>query len=593
MARGRSRALSLGALLVLVLLLGSGTIFLWRRLPPTSGLLGMGWSGSPFSGPGDLPTAIHSASLAGLTVWVYSNPETRRVTPDSFYLPEVMRWRQTLTDLGARAVRPENADVLVFPYALCLDERLRALLARQLERGKGVVTAGAVGAYGGRCEVRPDTLLTYLLGGTGSLQPLPLPDSGSHYAVVLGETVLGAGVPPGSRIEIRPSSHQLAFHGSGREAFYADFLRHPRPVSGVPYFDGATARSRVDSGRVAALGFALTDLAGSFSEAVTRAMIANAVVWAGGRPMAEIAPWPHDARAAVVFAEDVEYDFDNAARVVSVLRKLGVPGSFYLLGSAAREHLETTQRIAAYGEVGTHTVDHRNLDHRSYDRQLRQLEWSQRDITELIGHPVAGLRPPEERFDLETLKAWQAAGGDYVFAANNVRTAAPELIPIGDDSMVVLARVFDDDYHFLDVEDVRDRSRLVAHFVTDLNDIAQLRGLYMFSTHSHILGRPDLLSALTAFAETVRNDSTVWVATASQVANWWRARSHVRVQPAPDGTTVQVTNDGSEVFPSGVLVVELPDGERQRVALDPIRTGGTVVVPIPETPRAEEEKDRP
>ena len=56
-----------------------------------------------------------------------------------------------------------------------------------------------------------------------------------------------------------------------------------------------------------------------------------------------------------------------------------------------------------------------------------------------------GLRPPEEQFDMATMSAWLAANGTYLFSANDARSAAPELLPIGRDTVVLVGRVGSDD----------------------------------------------------------------------------------------------------------------------------------------------------
>ncbi len=604
-ARFLALAISVGAAAIFFASAG----FFWTSLPPTAGLLGNtpSWYADRGAGPPQLPTATWPGSLAGVRVAVLEDPENQRVTPPGFYSAEVAAWKRLLEDRGARYAPVSTADVLVLPYALCMSWPLRLLVARHLNAGKGVVTAGPIGSYGAHCDPTPDTFISQLLGGPGSMRLLTQPDSGSDYAVVLGESALGAGVPPGARMEIRPA-RQIVFRGAERGIYYADYMRAPvasaagvgaapaapaagstsaAPAAGStsaaaspePY-DGAVVRIRVGDGRAAAFGFALTHLVEGFSAEVGRTVATNAIRWAAGQPVLQIAPWPSGHSLAVVLAQDVEMGFENAQPVGQLVHARHAPATFFLLGTDAEAHEKLTKSLDGRVELGTHTVDHRALGGLPLDRQVRQLEWAQRQMTALIGHPVAGLRPPEERFDLATLRAWRAAGGAYVFASNNMRAAAPEIIPLGDDSIILLARDDHDDYHLLAQEGIRDREKLLARFLDGVRETADYRGLDMISFHSHLLGSPELRGVLASLVDGLRHDPGVWLADAADVATWWKARAHVRVTSGADAGTAVVVNDGSARVEGLVLLADLADGTRRRIDLPALDAGAQTVVVI-------------
>ncbi len=562
MGERRSRTLALLTIVgALAIFLGS-SVFFWNALPPTSGLLGspLAWA-SATDGPAELPSALSPASLAGVRVAVLESSDNERVTPAGFYAAEIGLWKDLLRRQGATLAPLSSADVLVLPHALCASVSLRLLIARHLERGGGIVTTGLTGAMDGRCRPVADTLLLDLVGGGhGAVRPLRA-DSGSYYAVVLGETELGAGIPPGARIEIRPS-HQIAFSGSGREVFYTDYLRAPRPAPGDTAAIGAVVRSRVGAGRAVAFGFALGQLVEGWSDGVGSAMAANAVAWAAGRPIAHLASWPEGAGAAVVLAQDVEQQFDNAGRVADLLRKDRVPATFFLVGADAEEHTRTARRVAGSVEIGTHTVAHEDLRGQPIEWQIRQLAWAQRELQRLVGHAAIGLRPPEEQFDLTTLKAWSSLGGTYVFGANNLRTAAPEIVPLQRDSIVLLARSGVDDYYLLATEELRDRGQILGRMLDEVGTAVDYRGLYVASFHSHLLGSPELLAVLDSFVSGVRARGDVWFASAGDVARWWRQRYDIRVEPDSTGHSVRVLNTGSRALQGALVLVDLPDGSR-------------------------------
>jgi Polysaccharide deacetylase len=579
--RARARSVAAFGLILAALLCGGAMLLFWEMLPSTSGLVGTNsaWHSTTAAGTPDLPSVLSPQSIAGTRVAVLDDAENERVTPTGFYEREVAAWRDLLHGEGAVLAPLTDADVVVLPYAVCLGEPVRQLLARQLERGAGLVTVGPVGARDGHCQPEADTVLTSLLGGSGEVRLLPQPDSASDYAVVLGQSALDAGIPPGARIEIRPA-RQIAFRGSDRSVYYSDYMRVPQSAAMSPYFDGAVVRSRVDAGRVVAFGFALTHVVPGWSRRVSDALATNAVAGAGGRPVVQLATWPNGAKAAVVLAEDVEHEFENGGRVAQLLAKRGVPSTAFLLGNLADENRVTTRKLAEHDEIGTHTVNHAVLQGQSLRHQTQDLQWAQRQLTRLVGHPARGLRPPEEKFDIATLKAWLQAGGDYVFADNNLRAAGPELIPLDGDTLVLLARTGNDDYYMLQTEGIRHRPVLLHHMLDEVRRAKEFRGLEMLSFHSQLLGSPELLGVLGSFADSVAHDPEVWLARAEDVVDWWCARHAVRFSLSPDGRVVDVTNGGRARIQGAVLLADMPDGQRLRYALQPLQPGQSVAVAL-------------
>jgi peptidoglycan/xylan/chitin deacetylase (PgdA/CDA1 family) len=335
-------------------------------------------------------------------------------------------------------------------------------------------------------------------------------------------------------------------------------------------------RARVGPGRVAAFGFGTAHAVPGWSEEVVRRLALNAVRWAAGHPAYQLAAWPDGRRGAAVVAQDVESDFRNAAGAVDLLRQQRVPATFFILGRLADRDHRTTRALAGYGEIGTHTFDHLALDQRRGADLLGSLRHSKRDAEALAGRPVLGLRPPAERFNLETLRAWAGVGGSYVFAANNARAAAPELVPLGRDTLVLLARVVADDYQVLERSGVRDRAVMSREVLRDLDEVIAEHGLYMFSYHSHMFARPELRPVLLSLAEALHATPGIWVAPAGDVARWWRARAGLRLDPSPDGAAVRVTNTGLTSVAHAVVLVDLPSGSQRRLALPTLQPGESV-----------------
>ena len=563
-----------GALLVLAL----GVLF-WRVLPsPVPAHAGHTFTDAkPYKGTPILPSSLPAPLARGIRAAILVEPENDRLNAPGAYERAIRTWREMLLSLGVQIVAPGDADVLVVPQAACLGPVQRRLIQAHLAKGRGIITTGAVGAYDGVCTPLRDTLIASLLGiGHGAIRPAPRRVNDAHYAVLLGESVLGAHMPPGARIEFSPAG-QIVFLSSAREMFYCDFLRTPMNA-GRPFFDAAALRAAVGPGRVVAFGFSPADLVGDWSVDIGRILVSNAVQWAAGHMIFQLAPWPGGKKAAAVMAIDVEADFQNARNALDALAPYKLPGTAFIVGSLAEADPITTRRLVDTYEIGTHTQRHLPLDTLTDLAQAQELANSKRIAERLAGRPVPGFRPPEERFTPATLQIWADLGGRYVFASNNGRAAAPELLPLLPDSLILLGRVSEDDYEMLDRSNIRDRAQMSHLLLSQVGESIAYRGLYMFSYHSHMMSQKELTPVLQELASKLRRTPEIWTATAGDVAEWWRGRLAVHLVTAPDGRTATLTNTGPHEFTGGRLVIDAPNGAREFIVLPTIPPGVTALV---------------
>jgi peptidoglycan/xylan/chitin deacetylase (PgdA/CDA1 family) len=564
------------ALVGVVAIVAMAALF-WRAMPPVVPDRHAFKDAPQFKGVPALPSALPTPMAPGVRAAILVEPENIRVSAPGEYDAAIRRWRDWLTAVGVTIVAPEQADVLVAPQAVCLGPVQRRIIQAHLARGGGLITTGAMGAYDGVCKPLKDTLVASLLGiGHGAIRPAPRRQNDAHYAVLLGESVLGAHMPPGARIEFNPNG-QIVFLSPAREMLYADFLRAPMNA-GRPFFDAAALRAAVGPGRVVAFGFAPTDLVGDWSLDIGKIVVSNAVQWAAGHMMFQLAPWPNGKKAAAVMAIDVEADYSNARDALDALASYKLPGTAFIVGQLAEDDPETTRRLVSTMEIGTHTQRHLPLDTLTDLVQAEELANSKRVAERLSARPVFGFRPPEERFTPATLQIWADLGGRYVFASNNGRAAGPEILPLLPDSIVLLGRVSEDDYEILSRENIRDRAKMSHLLVQQVGESVAYRGLYMFSYHSHMMSQKELTPVLQELAEKLRRTPEVWTATAGEVAEWWRARAAMHITTASDGQSATLTNTGPRDFAGAWLVIDGPDGSRRFVAMPPVRAGATVRV---------------
>ncbi len=450
--------------------------------------------------------------------------------PDAGHARQMDRWR-ALADSAGGSVTEVSGEagiagldpgtVLVVPVAPCLPFGVGMALFRHLRDGGGLVLEGPVASRDEACEWRGWSVLRSLTGAETVREPGAR--DGLFLTVPAG-LPFSHGLAPGSRVEMWPDL-QVALATDEPGAYWSDFGLSPAPAEGTDdAVTGALARRTEGGGRVVWFGFLGTDGAQELDARRLRRLHVGALLWAARRPMAWLAAWPDGREAALLVTEDVEAEPQNARVLAELLRRIELPGTFFVVHGLVEDEEEIAEAVSSAGEVGTHTSDHQTLAGRSPDDQRVRLRRSRRATEAWSGREVRGLRPPEERFDSVTLAAWAEAGGDYVAAENQARSAAPELHRTGasDRAMVVLPRVMKDDYNVL-VNDGLDWDRGLEAIVDGFRKIRRLGGVALLNLHTQFvdMGRADRLGAV---LDSVAGRPGWWAATAGEAAGWWRVR---------------------------------------------------------------------
>lgn len=481
----------------------------------------------------------------------------------------VAAWRDALRATGAdvRVVRSSELDraadarVLVVPSSPCLTVETREAMDRAGERGQGLVVTGVVGTHDAGCRRIGYGLLVAMTGaaraevvGARPMVYVTVPDGGP----------LSADVPPGTRIAADPAA-QVALRGGSRDAIYTTYDGRPAPADGREFLDAAITRGTYRQARVVHWGFEPRNVVDrAWDREAVLLLVRNTIAWAAGIPLAAVEPWPDGHRAAGVIAQDVAASFANARYAADSLEAAGVPSTFFLTTRLALRHRRLSRRLLRIGEVGSHGEHQGLLGALPEEEQRKRLLATQGDLRRIADTTVPGLRPPEEQFDRATFTAWIAAGGRYVFGANDGRAIAPELLDIAGDTLVLVPRTGVDDFAALRRSTAESRP-VASVFRDEFRHAHGLGGLFTLSYHSQLLAHPENIPLLARLARDLSADSSVWFATAGEVAAWWHARARIRAVArirGSDRIDVTVRNPGPDTVSGAVVRIMLPPRRR-------------------------------
>jgi len=98
---------------------------------------------------------------------------------------------------------------------------------------------------------------------------------------------------------------------------------------------------------------------------------------------------------SLVLTFDDGPDPEWTPQILSVLKKFGVPATFFVIGENAEAHPNLVRDMVAQGhEVGSHTFTHPNLGAVTNDRATLELNATQRAIEAITGRSTTLFRPP-------------------------------------------------------------------------------------------------------------------------------------------------------------------------------------------------------
>lgn len=93
-------------------------------------------------------------------------------------------------------------------------------------------------------------------------------------------------------------------------------------------------------------------------------------------------------------------------KILEVLKQYGAHATFFTLGECSRNYPDQVRHIYESGcEVGSHTINHKNLKKESKDSIIHQLEGNQEIINEILGVELLSIiRPPYGNYN-DTVKS--------------------------------------------------------------------------------------------------------------------------------------------------------------------------------------------
>ena len=451
-------------------------------------------------------------------------------------------------------IAPGAAIVLVSAYAL--SEQEKALLKKRLDGGDSLL---ATGNPASRDESNNPVDSKFVNTLFGPAVPPAAPAPAGEFIVVAGNTPLTYALPTGTRLWVGkdPQRQRAALMAPGA-AYISDWSRHAAA-------GGVLAYASVGISRRVLLGWPETDWDARSKD--WRTLASAALDYVEGHPIAYVETWPAPYQAAMSFGVNATWHLENLANLAKLFDEQQVKASFHLLAPDLAAHAATLRTMVQAGhDVASLGDVWRPFAGQPRGEQERRLKVAADGLHQALGRRDAfsGLRTPEAATDVNTQAAVASAGGHYLVDLGRIDSALPVLAEAGQLTLLPSTLTLDSS----NAEAIQQWGQLLAD---ERKRALQLHALSYVGLDDVNLGSDgNSRDTLRQFLAQTRQQSSIWLASAAQVSQWWQLSQRIRLQTRQEGAdlllTLLVDTDHPIAFPVAIAIVPPPGRSRIRIA---------------------------
>jgi peptidoglycan-N-acetylglucosamine deacetylase len=259
--------------------------------------------------------------------------------------------------------------------------------------------------------------------------------------------------------------------------------------------------------------------------------------------------WPDDADVAVSLTFDVDAESGSLGkgdefarrltllsegrygvvrglpRILSVLERAGVKGTFYVPGDTAERHTEALRAVVDAGhEIGHHGYLHLRSDEISAEAQREELERGTAALQDRLGVTPRGYRSPSWEVTPETFAMLVEMG--FAYDSSFMGDDRPYFETYGELSILELPVHWSlDDWPHLHWAPGRGDAftapdAFLATWLAEFESALAERRHVTYTMHPEVIGRGYRAALLERLIAEMRERANVWFATHSEVEQW-------------------------------------------------------------------------
>lgn len=462
-----------------------------------------------------------------------------------------------------------SSGVLLLPTSVALSARERQAVAIFRAKGGSVLASWLAGVRGDKGEwlgfgFMESTLDAKVVGDTRS------EEEEDNFMMPYGDNPITHHLPAGQRVwmEVVKETYPLRLVGRNPAAQIMDWSRTfvPDKTGTVIVFD-EKAQSTGRLSRSVVLGYPERLWLAADPKSL-EAIAHNALTWLLRQPDAYTSAWPQSYRSAVIFAVDSTDEFNPAdLELANLLKKNGLLATYYVMTQIVMKSVPILKQIQAQGHEIAYMADrfigYRNQSPAAQAKRLETMRLEMKNSGLDIAAD-AGFHPPMDSYDKTTEQLIYANGFGHFVSFTDITDARLPFIatPQGiststTGATVVLPRTLSGPE---DAMDAGDAEAALKTFLSELDLSQKMSALSILRLAQQPFITKEQWNDILGYIKSP--NEKIWVATAGQVADWWRERDRVsfRLETDPAAPLLSVTIKGNTPLKQAVAVyVNLPE----------------------------------
>ncbi len=455
-------------------------------------------------------------------------------------------------DLTGGSLRAYN--LLILPLAVCLSDREIAAVKDFVSReGNGLILSGLAGARREDGAWRDLSLTAQIIGGDDIKEAVPT--GNVAYMIINGRSPLAANIPPGLRMGVntydRPVSARIVEPRAETVGYWDE---NGLGLRGTSPARAGIVCGKFLGGRFVWTGFTLGSTMDPPGVHIGDTLARNMLAYASFRPLFAKEQWPGGRQGAVVFAEEAEDKFENAALTAALFSEKNIPCTFFCSPESAQKFPEVFRKIFSnknfeIGMCGAQTFRGQPLE-----AQRQRLQSGRRLLETLSRRRVIGFSPREAHFDRNTLQAlvdtnyaYLAGGGFNEGFPTVVMARKPQILSFGKNLQLLIKfpHTGTDDGDVLLRDKIADQEKMLERLKRDFDSVYRIGGLYYFSFHPELMGDPQHIGVIAKFLDYIKSKN-VWIANFTELTDWssrWTLLDILSSQASDVRSNLVVTNN--------------------------------------------------
>jgi peptidoglycan/xylan/chitin deacetylase (PgdA/CDA1 family) len=472
---------------------------------------------------------------------------------------------EELKDPSALAAQTEG--VVIIPSALSLSDQERDVILAYRAKGGGVLASWATGTR----TSSGDWAGWQFMESLGAKMHGEIPsDSEARHLTLNGESPLSVQQPAGARIWMGKTTEPLLrFSG---EAVAARFMTWPRIPDEQRRNEGAIVYTETAPNVGRSVLFAFAETSWESRPFTPHLVIDDTLKWLQREPQIVRASWPNGLMAAQVIEMDTEQEFQNATSFAAMMKGINYRATFYMLTSVGVQFAQVVNDLAREFDIAYHGDIHVSFKDQAANTQEQRIQNMKAELASVLPNakPITGFRAPTEGYDATTELLLQKHGIRHHAAdPSRLEGRVPAVVKMPgvmpENSLVILPRTQRDDIN-LYWEKLTPEQTTKA-LIDDFDLAVDTASLGFLSVHSQNFGDGSVLrQALPGFLEHLqKRRSQIWLASSTQVAEWWRDRERIRLTSTHTGKRLDfnITIKGEQPIDGATFTILLPHKRAQ------------------------------